>query len=125
MRQAIDTGLPQTGRPYEWATIGGGHLCTMAVPIKDDGAYETGAISAQVELTLRNLDQVLAAAGGSLKDVLQVLVYLTRSEHVESVNELWIQWFEAPYPNRGIVLINEIGVSGVKVMMQVQAFLGD
>jgi len=97
----------------------------MAVPIKDDGAYETGAISAQVELTLRNLDQVLAAAGGSLKDVLQVLVYLTRSEHVESVNELWIQWFEAPYPNRGIVLINEIGVSGVKVMMQVQAFLGD
>ena len=123
MIRAIDTGLPDFGRPTEWATTGAGVLFTCAVPVRSDGSFETGEPRAQIDLTLANLRQVMQAAGGQMNDVAQVIVYLTSAEHVPVLNEVWGEYFVAPFPNRAIVIVTAIGVPDLTVMMQVHAVL--
>lgn len=123
MIRAIETGLPHFGRPTEWATTGGGVLFTCAVPVRADGAFETGTPRAQIELSLANLQQVMTAAGAQMNDVAQVIVYLTSAEHVTVLNEVWGQFFVEPYPNRAIVIVTAIGVPEIIIMMQVHAVL--
>ena len=77
MREAIDTGLAPTKSPLEWAVCADGRLYTALISTKPDGTLETGDITAQTIRTFDNLKQVLAAAGGTMADVAQVLIYLT------------------------------------------------
>lgn len=123
MKQVVDTGLPEFGRPTSHATIGGGHLRTTAVPLKQDGTFETGDARLQIDLALRNLRQTLDAAGGTMDDVLQALVFMTSAEHVPVLNEVWRSHFEEPYPNRGILIVNAIGVPGVIILINVHAYI--
>src|SRR5687767_6847712 len=122
MKRVIDTGLPEFGRPTSHATAGGGHLRTTAVPLRPDGTFETGDGKLQIELALRNLRQTLVAAGGAPSDVLQAMVFLTNAEYVPILNDAWRTCFEEPYPNRGIIIVNAIGVPGVVVLINVHAF---
>jgi 2-iminobutanoate/2-iminopropanoate deaminase len=124
MKRVVETGLPEFGRPTSHATIGGGHLRTTAVPLKQDGTFETGEASVQIELAVSNLRKTVAAAGGELSDVLQALVFLTDAEHVSVLNEVWRKHFEEPYPNRGIIIVNAIGVPGIIILIQVHAYIG-
>ena len=75
MKQAVKSGLPTPSAPIEWATISDGIMYTAQIPIKADGTIEAGDISIQTRLTLENLKQTVKAAGGTLADVVQVLVY--------------------------------------------------
>ena len=77
MIEAIDTGIAPTKSPLEWAVRTDGRLYTALISIKPDGTLETGDITAQTIRTFDNLKQVLAAAGGTMADVAQVLIYLT------------------------------------------------
>ena len=86
MREAVDTGIPPTKSPLEWAVQADGKLYTALIATKPDGRQETGDISAQTTRTLDNLKQVLAAAGGSMDDVVQVLIYLTDGSDAAAMN---------------------------------------
>jgi 2-iminobutanoate/2-iminopropanoate deaminase len=77
MRTPVKTHLPSDEAPIEWAVIADGVLYTAHVPLRADGSIETGPIERQAELTFANLKQTVEAAGGTLADVTQVLVYLT------------------------------------------------
>ncbi len=123
MKRVVRTGLPDIARPMEWATMGGGLLCTAAVPIEADGGFETGDARAQVALALSNLEKIVTAAGGQLTDVMQVMVYLTSADHIPVLNELWAETFKPPYPNRAVVIVTAIGVPDVVIMMQVLAHI--
>ena len=125
MKKVIHTGLPEFGRPTEHATMGGGHLRTTAVPLRSDGKFETGAPRDQIEMAIMNLKKTLAAAGGTTADLLQALVFMTSAEHVSVLNELWTKHFEPPYANRGIIIVNAIGVPGIVILIQAHAYIGD
>ena len=125
MKKVIHTGLPEFGRPAEHATMGGGHLRTTAVPLKSDGTFETGGARDQIELAILNLRKTVAAAGGVMADLLQTLVFLTSADHVPILNEVWTKYFEAPYPNRGIIIVNAIGVPGIVILIQAHAYIGE
>jgi 2-iminobutanoate/2-iminopropanoate deaminase len=62
-------------------------------------------VAEQVELTLRNVEAVLAAAGGSLDDALMVRVYLTRADHFAEMDETYRRILHAPYPARTTVFV--------------------
>lgn len=124
MKHVVATGLPEFGRPTEHATMGGGHLRTTAVPLKSDGTFETGDPALQIALALANMKQTVEAAGGSLADVLQALVFLTSAAHVPTLNSVWEAHVEPPYPNRGIIIVNAIGVEGIVILIQVHAYIG-
>jgi len=125
MKRVVHTGLPEFGRPTEHATMGGGHLRTTAVPLRSDGSFETGDARDQIELALVNLKKTVEAAGGTSADVLQALVFLTSAEHIPALNEIWVKHFTPPYPNRGIIIVNAIGVPGIIILVQVHAYIGE
>lgn len=114
MKRAVKTGLPAVNRPIEWATIADGILYTAQLPLKSDGSFETGDIRAQTDLTLRNLKQTVEAAGGSMADVTQVLVYLTDEDDFAGMNEIYGRYFQKPYPNRATFL-SRLVVPGARI----------
>jgi 2-iminobutanoate/2-iminopropanoate deaminase len=124
MRQAIKTHLPDEDVPIEWAVSADGILYTAQIPIRTDGSIETGDIGKQADLTFDNLKRTLAAAGGSLADVTQVLVYLTRKEDFAGMNEVYRRYFSRPYPNRATVIVAGLMVPGAVIEIVAYAHLG-
>lgn len=122
MRKVIQTGLPSGSAPVEWARVGGKTLYTASIPIFADGSIETGDIGAQTELTLNNLKQIIEAAGGTMDDVTQVQVILTDKQYFEGMNEVYRQFFTAPFPNRATI-IADLMVPGAKIEIIANAYL--
>ena len=112
MKRVVHTGLPAFGRPTEHAVMADGHLRTTAVPLKMDETFEVGDARSQIALALENLERTVKAAGGEITDVIQALCFLTNADHVSVLNEEWTKRFKPPYPNRGILIVNAIGVPG-------------
>ncbi|MNL43444.1 Enamine/imine deaminase [compost metagenome] len=65
----------------------------------------TGGIEAQTRQTLDNLRHTLEAAGSSLDAVTQVLIYVTDRSYLATVNGLYSEYFQAPYPNRAAMVV--------------------
>ena len=124
MKRAIATHMSTHGRPFEWAISADGILYTAAAPVRADGTYETGDIKLQTELALSNLAAVLAAAGGSMADVTQVMLYVTKRDYIDPITEVWAKAFPKPYPNRGTVIVSEIGIRDIGMICMVHAHIG-
>ncbi len=104
MKTAIETGLPRVNAPLEWAVSADGVFYTAQIPIKADGSIETGDAASQARLTLQNLKQALAAAGGTLDDLTQVLIYITDPAHFAAINGVYEEMVPKPWPNRATVV---------------------
>ena len=105
MKYAIKTDLFASRAPLEWAVVGNGTLYTAQIPIDRQGQVVTGGIEAQTRQTLDNLRHTLEAAGSSLDAVTQVLIYVTDRSYLATVNGLYSEYFQAPYPNRAAVVV--------------------
>ena len=123
MKTAIETGLPRSRRPFEWAIAADNVLYLVGSPIKSDGTPELGGPEAQVRLVLSNMKQILQSAGGTLNDITQAVVYLTSRDYTDPLNAAWIESFTEPYPNRAIVLVNEIGAKDVGLVVVAHAHI--
>lgn len=76
-----------------------------SIPIDDKGEVVSGGIEAQTRQTLDNLKHTLQSAGVGMDAVLQVLIYVTDREYLKTVNQVYAEYFEAPYPNRAALVI--------------------
>ena len=123
MRKAVKSGLPTPGAPIEWATLSGNILYTAQIPLKADGSIETGDIRDQTRLTFDNLKKTVKAAGGSLADVTQVLIYLPDPSDFPGMNEIYGTYFEKPYPNRATI-VAQLMVPGAKIEIVAYAHIG-
>ncbi len=63
----------------------------------------TGDMSAQIVRVFDNLRAVAQAAGGELRDVVKLNVFLTDLAHFPLVNEIMARYFTEPYPARAAV----------------------
>nr|WP_216613357.1 RidA family protein [Vibrio sp. 99-8-1] len=91
--------------PLEWAVVGNGTLYTAQIPIDETGAVVAGGIEAQTRQTFNNLVHTLECAGESMDSVLQVLIYVTDRAYLKTVNEIYADYFNAPYPNRAAMVV--------------------
>jgi len=123
MRQAVKTHLPSENVPIEWATTADGILYTAQIPIREDGTIETGDITKQATLTLDNLKRTVEAAGGSMDDVTQVLVYLTSPDAFAGMNAVYQKYFRKPYPNRATIVAG-LMVKGAQIELVAYAHIG-
>ena len=116
---AIDAGLPALGQPFSWAIkadLSRSHLLfTAHGPVRPDGTIETGDVSAQARLTFANLRQAVVAAGGSLADVAQVLIYMTDVADMPAIDAAYREFFAPPYPNRSSAAVAALVVPGMKL----------
>lgn len=62
-----------------------------------------GDIAIQIKRVFDNLSAVAEAAGGSLKDVVKLNVFLTDLGNFPVVNEVMATYFNEPYPARAAI----------------------
>lgn len=124
MKQVVDCGLPALAQPFSWAVKGGGLLFTAHGPVRADGSIDTGAVADQARLTFANLQRAVQAAGGSLADVTQVLVYMTDIQDMKTIDAVYREFFGPPYPNRSSAAVVALAVPGMKVEIVAYAAIG-
>lgn len=124
MKQVIDCGLPALKQPFSWAVKGGGLLFTAHGPVRPDGSIDTGAVADQARLTFANLRSAVGAAGGTMQDVTQVLIYLTDVNDMATVDAVYREYFEPPYPNRSTCAVAGLVVPGMKIEIVAYAAIG-
>ena len=124
MKQVIDVGLPALQQPFSWAVKAtGAMLFTAHGPVRQDGTIDIGSIEAQTRLTFDNLRRTLEAAGGTLADVTQVLIYMTEVTDMPAIDAVYREFFEAPYPNRSSAAVAALVVPGMKIEIVAYAML--
>lgn len=115
MKEVIDCGLPALAQPFSWAVKGGGLLFTAHGPVRPDGSIDTGPITDQARRTFGNLQRAVTAAGGSLADVTQVLIYMVDIQDMAAIDAVYREFFSAPYPNRSSAAVAALVVPGMKM----------
>lgn len=104
-KQAVKTSLYASKAPLEWAITNNGTLYTAQIPIDENGDVVAGGIEAQTRQTLDNLKHTLECANVGMDSVLQVMIYVTNRDYLKTVNQVYAEYFEAPYPNRAALVI--------------------
>jgi 2-iminobutanoate/2-iminopropanoate deaminase len=127
--QAISTAAaPQAIGPYSQAIVAVGArtlYCSGQIPLDPGTGAMVGAgdIKAQAHQVMRNLAAVLAAAGGSLGDVVKTTIFLTDLQDFALVNEVYGGYFTGTPPARSTVQV--VGLpKGVQVEIDAIAVLG-
>ena len=119
-RQAvIATDVPPAAGPYSSA-IKHNELAFLSGqgPYDKNGALAGPDIQSQTGQTLDNLAAVALAAGCRLNNAVQVRVYLTTMENFDGMNEVYAEYFEAPYPARTTV---ETGLPRAEMLVEIDA----
>ena len=62
-----------------------------------------GGMDAQVRRVFDNLSAVCEAAGGSVRDIVKLNIFLTDLSHFNLVNEIMKEYFQEPYPARAAI----------------------
>lgn len=62
-----------------------------------------GDIKVQIQRVFDNLKAVTQAAGGDLKDIAKLNIFLTDLSHFPVVNETMAEYFVEPYPARAAI----------------------
>ncbi|MBA2621921.1 MAG: RidA family protein [Acidobacteria bacterium] len=81
------------------------------------GAVETGAIEAQTEIALRNVEQILLESNSDLNHVLQFTIYVSDMELWDKVNETYALVLGEHKPARAIVPVKDLHF-GTKIEIQ-------
>ena len=115
MKEIIDVGLPALKQPFSWAVKSHGMLFTAHGPVRTDGTIDTGPIEEQARLTFGNLKRAVQAAGGGMQDVTQVLIYMLDIKDMATIDAVYREFFEAPYPNRSSAAVAALVVPGMKM----------
>jgi reactive intermediate/imine deaminase len=104
--QIIHTDLaPAAIGPYSQAVrVGDTVYLSGQIPLDPaTGLLVEGDISAQARRAFDNLRAVCTAAGGSLKQVARLGLYLTDLGDFAAVNAVMADYFQAPYPARSTI----------------------
>ena len=105
--------LPNAPEPvghYSSAVVHNGLIFVSGQLPRDavTGKVETGAIEAQTELALRNVEAILHAAGSDLNHVLQFTIYVSEMELWDAVNAVYARILGEHKPARAIVPVKDL-----------------
>ena len=91
--------------PYSQAIKAGGLVfCSGQIPIDPQtGGFVSDVVCEQTEQVLRNLSEVLKAAGTSLDNVVKTTVFLADMNDFAEMNEVYGQFFSENKPARATV----------------------
>jgi 2-iminobutanoate/2-iminopropanoate deaminase len=69
------------------------------------GKIPEGPIVDRAHQMLKNLKAIVEEAGGTLNDVVKTTVFMTDLSAFKAVNEVYAQYFDAPFPARSAVQV--------------------
>jgi 2-iminobutanoate/2-iminopropanoate deaminase len=106
MREVVSTkDAPQAIGPYSQATKANGFVFTSGQIAIDPSTQQViiGDIAAQTERVLRNLSEILEAAGSGLGKVVRATVFLKDMDDFAAMNAVYGKYFGSSAPARSTV----------------------
>ncbi|HTU40281.1 MAG TPA: RidA family protein [Candidatus Aquilonibacter sp.] len=106
MRSIISTkDAPQAIGPYSQAIKANGFIFTSGQVAIDPATQQVvaGDIAAQTERVLRNLSEILEAAGSGLGKVVRATVFLKNMNDFAAMNQVYAKYFSSTPPARSTV----------------------
>ena len=110
--KAIQTEkAPAAIGPYSQAIDSGAGLVFVSGQLPIDpatGAFPQGGVQEQTRQSLTNARAILEAAGLGLSNVVKTTVFLADMADFAAMNEVYAQFFAAPYPARSAVAVKTL-----------------
>lgn len=106
MKEIVSTDkAPGAIGPYSQAVKAGGMVfCSGQIPIDPaTGEFVSDDIAGQTEQVLKNLGEVLAAAGTSFSGVVKTTIFLASMDDFAIVNQVYAKYFSDNKPARATV----------------------
>ena len=102
MKAINTTNAPAAIGPYSQAIESCGTVYVSGqLPIDPaTGEFAQGGIQAEARQSLTNIKNILAEAGLTMQNVVKVTVLLADISNFAAVNEVYAEFFQAPYPAR-------------------------
>ncbi len=116
MKQVISTpNAPAAVGTYSQAIVANGMVYASGQlglnPATGDFAGED--FKSQAEQALKNVGAILEAAGTSYDNVVKVSVFMSDMANFAALNEVYAQYFKAPYPARSAVAVKTLPKNGL------------
>jgi len=120
----VDGGPPAAG-PYSLGVIAEGRFLYVSGQGPYDpeqGKFVCGSVAEQTRLTLKNVERIVVAAGGSLENVVSCRVFLQQltEKNFQAMNEVYAEFFGEHKPSRttiGCQLLNiDVEIDAVVVL---------
>jgi 2-iminobutanoate/2-iminopropanoate deaminase len=111
MKKIISTSdAPAAIGPYSQAIEANNMLFTSGqLPINPaSGKIEATDISGQTDQALKNLSNILKAAGYSLGNIVKNTVYLSDIANFAAMNEVYKQYFKSDFPARSAFAVKDL-----------------
>ena len=109
---AINTEkAPAAIGPYSQAINSGAGLVFVSGQLPIDpatGAFPEGGVKEQTRQSLTNANTILEAAGLGLQNVVKTTVFLSDMGDFAAMNEVYSQFFTAPFPARSAVAVKTL-----------------
>ena len=110
--KAIQTEkAPAAIGPYSQAIDSGAGLVFISGQLPIDpatGAFPEGGVREQTRQSLTNAGAILEAAGLKLGNVVKTTVFLADMADFAAMNEVYAQFFSAPFPARSAVAVKTL-----------------
>lgn len=114
---------PMTWQYSPAVSVRGGRTVYLSgiVGARPDGSLPSGDIVAQAELAFANLAAVIVAAGGSVRDIVKVTVYVGEDfpTHAAALREIRSRYFTADYP--ASTLVRVAGFANPDYLFEIEA----
>ena len=120
MKKVISTDkAPAAIGPYSQAIEVNGMVYTSGViPVNPATGGIPEGPKAQAEQAMKNLSNLLEAAGSSLEKVVKTTVFIKEMNDFGAINEVYADFFPAPFPARSCV---EVARLPKDVMLEIEA----
>ena len=126
MRELVTAdGAAKAIGPYSPALkVGNMLFLSGSIPLDPvSGQIVPGDITAQATRVMENIKALLAAAGADFSQVARTTVFMVDLGEFAAMNEVYAQYFAAPYPARSTVQVVKLP-KDVRVEIDVIAVLG-
>jgi 2-iminobutanoate/2-iminopropanoate deaminase len=74
----------------------------------DGSVIGEGDIKLQTETILENMQRLLTEAGGTMRDIVKVTVFIRDMEQFDEIHEVRARYFEEPYPASSMVEVSRL-----------------
>lgn len=109
MKQIATTAAPGAIGPYSQAIeVNGFVYASGQVPLDPATGVFPEGITAQTRQSLTNAKAILEAAGTDLAHVVKTTVFLADMGDFAAMNEVYAEFFRAPYPARSAVAVKTL-----------------
>ena len=106
IQPVLTSKAPAAIGPYSQGISAGDMVFVSGqTPLRADGTLVEGSVAEQTEQCLKNILEILLAAGMTMDAVVKTTVYMTDLVQFAEMNAVYAKKFRAPFPARATVQV--------------------